>query len=83
MVDEISLVEIRFSDMEKFVREIRDTLLKDTGQLTIPKDSVFQVHISDTEVIKCECCDEKTLLVNMHGIDSGPYGVKPSDKRKG
>ena len=71
MVD-IGGVEIKFSDMEKFIREIRDRLLMDTGQMTIPKDSVFAVHVSDTEVVDCDCCDLKTLVVNIYSIGSGP-----------
>ena len=71
MVD-IGVVEIKFSDMEKFIREIRDRLLMDTGQMTIPKDSVFAVHVSDTEVVDCDCCDLKTLVVNVYSIGSGP-----------
>ena len=79
---EVGVVEIKFSDMERFIREVRDRLLTDTGQMTIPKDSVFSVHISDTEVIDCDCCDLKTLVVNVYGMGSGPALYKKEPRNE-
>ena len=79
---EVGVVEIKFSDMERFIREVRDRLLTDTGQMTIPKDSVFSVHVSDTEIIDCDCCDLKTLVVNLYGIGSGPALYKQEPRNE-
>ena len=81
MVD-VGVVEIQFSDMEKFIREVRDRLLTDTGQMTIPKDSVFSVHISDTDIVDCDCCDLKTLVVNVYGMGSGPALYKKEPRNE-
>jgi len=43
---------------------------------------VFSVHISDTEVIDCDCCDLKTLVVNVYGMGSGPALYKQEPRNE-
>lgn len=65
MSEPILSVAILFEDMEVFIRSLRDSLLKETGQMTIPRNSRFLVHMDDVEIINCDDGRGKHMLVYM------------------
>ena len=64
-------VHIRFPDLEEFIREIRNTLLCETGQLTLPKDCEFRVHPEDVKVRPCPDGGGTHIVVVMNNLANG------------
>lgn len=64
-------VHIKFPNLEEFIREIRETLLIETGQMTLPKDCEFRVHPEDVKVSPCPDGGGTHIIVTMNNLDKG------------
>ena len=63
-------VHIKFPNLEEFIREIRDPLLLETGQMTLPKDCEFRVHPEDVKVRPCPDGQGTHIIVVMNNLSN-------------
>jgi len=61
-------VHVRFPDLEAFIREIRDSLLQDMGQLTFPKNCEFRIAPEDVDIYKCPDGNGLHVVVVMENL---------------